>query len=156
MYTCVRLPPTIASRLNYVHPSLMKLLLISVAFEIYHALKIGLRNEVDYAQEHKRFAEIYRVACKVARNFLLTHSTGKYIAVWAAHPGENLETESYNRIQVVHGSQVGLDDPNAQLTQTQHHNGDGPVCFDVADDEDSLGESIVSDDWDLLSQASAC
>ena len=43
-----------------------------------------------------------------------------------------------------------------QLTQTQHHDGDGPVCFDVADDEDSLGESIVSDDWDLLSQASAC
>ena len=153
-----------------MHPSLMKLLLISVAFEIYHALKIGLRSEVDYAQEHKRFAQIYRVACKVARNFLLTHSTGKYIAVWAAHPGENLERESYNRIQVVHGSQVGLDDPNAQgicrclsenvlwgqLTQTQHHDGDGPVCFDVADDEDSLGESIVSDDWDLLSQASAC
>ena len=110
-------------------------------------------------------------ACKVACKELPTHTqhclygclqgsaelpTGKYIAVWAAHPGENLERESYNPIQVVHGSQVGLDDPNAQLTQTQHHDGDGPVCFDVADDEDSLGESIVSDDWDLLSQASAC
>ena len=34
------------SRVNYVNPSLRKLCLISSAFEIYHAMKIGLRSTV--------------------------------------------------------------------------------------------------------------
>ena len=40
---------------------------IACTFEIYHALKIGLRNIVDEAVSSSRFAEVFRNAAKIAQ-----------------------------------------------------------------------------------------
>jgi len=61
------------SRVNYVKPSLRKLCLISCVFEIYHAMKIGLRHEVDGAQSNRLFGGIYRTAHRLAKDFLHSH-----------------------------------------------------------------------------------
>ena len=147
----VPVPPTTASRVNYEHPSLLKLLLISVSFEIYHAIKIGLRSEVDHAQVNRRFSEIYRVASKVARNFHSTHSTGKYLAVWAAHPRENSEREPHYHTHEAWGSQGDHVDTSAQIGPHFFTFSQGPfICSSPElDCEDSVSQSDVSDDWDL-------
>ena len=55
----------IDGRLNYKHPSTTKVRIISCAYEVYHALKIGLRDLVISAQDSCRFGEMCRVASKL-------------------------------------------------------------------------------------------
>ena len=42
--------PSKAGKVNYLHPSRCKVILISSAFEVYHALKISLRDLVNESQ----------------------------------------------------------------------------------------------------------
>ena len=65
--------PCNIARLNFAHPSPSKLVLISASFEIYHALKIGLRNSVEEALASHRLAEICRIAAKLAGECRATH-----------------------------------------------------------------------------------
>ena len=67
-------PPSKVSRLNYQHPSQQNIIVISAAFEIYHALKIGLRHIVDDSQATQRFAEIIRIASKLAVESRTSHA----------------------------------------------------------------------------------
>ena len=69
-----RFSPCLVSRLNYSAPCPQKLIHIACAFEIYHALKIGLRSAVDEAVSTSRFSEIIRNASKIAKE-----STQQYI-----------------------------------------------------------------------------
>ena len=55
--------------MNYSAPSPQKLIHIACAFEIYHALKIGLRSIVDEAVSSSRFSEVLRNASKIAQEF---------------------------------------------------------------------------------------
>ena len=57
--------PLAIGRVNYLEPNASRVIVISAAFEIYHALKIGLRETVDHAIACKRFKEIYRVSHKL-------------------------------------------------------------------------------------------
>ena len=72
--------PTVVGRLNYIKPSKKQVILISAAFEIYHALKIGLRSIVDESQASQRFAEIIRIASKLAKE---SHSA--HLAIFRPH-----------------------------------------------------------------------
>ena len=60
-------------------PSIAKVILLCCAFEVYHALKIGLRETVEIALATRRFTEIYRVCHKlILDNFQASqgHLTG--------------------------------------------------------------------------------
>ena len=68
-----------AGRVNFLHPSPTKVIVISCAFEVYHALKIGLRETVETALATRRFNEVYRVSHKlILDNFQMSqgHLTG--------------------------------------------------------------------------------
>ena len=52
-------------RVNYLEPSTDNVILISAAFEVYHALKIGLREIVLSAIQSSRFGEVCRVSRKL-------------------------------------------------------------------------------------------
>ena len=52
-------------KVNYLNPSQLKVLITACAFEVYHALKIGLRYKVDDALASRRFSEIYRISHKL-------------------------------------------------------------------------------------------
>ena len=54
-------------KVNYLEPSTNSVIVISAAFELYHALKIGLRETVETALACKKFDEIYRVSHKLIR-----------------------------------------------------------------------------------------
>ena len=116
------------SRVNYVNPSLHKLCIISSAFEIYHALKIGLRFEVDSAQCTKKFGEIYRVAHKLAQEFLHSH----------AHIFNHNSTD--RPMQPVSSS---------SSSSATHINTFDAVRINVAGSSDSEAETAASSDWDL-------
>jgi hypothetical protein len=61
-------PPCMFARINYaIAPSNKMLIVISAAFEIYHALKIGLRSIVEQCLVSGRFAPVVGVARKLAR-----------------------------------------------------------------------------------------
>ena len=57
--------PLAVGRVNLVNPSLVNVTIISLAFEIYHALKIGLREMTCNAQSTQRFGEIARISRKL-------------------------------------------------------------------------------------------
>ena len=57
--------PQSFGKVNYLNPSPRKVIIISCAFEVYHALKIGLRYKVDNAFASRRFSEIYRISHKL-------------------------------------------------------------------------------------------
>ena len=86
------LPPHTYQRLNYSQPSLFKLYLISAIFDIYHALKIGLRLEVEKAQATSLYGEMYRISHKAAVDFRLSHpdvfhnNNSDNLSVWAPQP----------------------------------------------------------------------
>ena len=46
--------PLAIGKVNYLEPDPSRVILISTAFEVYHALKIGLRETVDLACSCKR------------------------------------------------------------------------------------------------------
>jgi hypothetical protein len=52
---------------NYLEPNTNTVIVISAAFEVYHALKIGLRETIETAMACRRFDEIYRVSHKLVR-----------------------------------------------------------------------------------------
>ena len=62
--------PLPIGKVNYLEPSTNSVIVISVAFELYHALKIGLRETVETALACKKFEEIYRVSHKLIRDKL--------------------------------------------------------------------------------------
>ena len=55
-------------RINYLEPSTDKVIVISAAYEVYHALKIGLREVVEHAVSCKRFGETYRMSLKLIKD----------------------------------------------------------------------------------------
>ena len=57
--------PCIVARLCYSAPSHIKFIHIACAFEVYHALKIGLRSVIDDAVCSSRLSEVIRVASKL-------------------------------------------------------------------------------------------
>ena len=59
--------PLPIGKVNYLEPSTNSVIVISAAFEVYHALKIGLRETVETALACKKFDEIYRVSHKLIR-----------------------------------------------------------------------------------------
>ena len=63
-----RLP---AGRANFLHPSPDKVIIISCAFEVYHALKIGLRETVVTALTCGDFSEVHRVSHKLIADKVL-------------------------------------------------------------------------------------
>jgi hypothetical protein len=54
-------------RVNLANPSLVNVTIISLAFEIYHALKIGLREITCKAQATRRYGEIARISRKLMK-----------------------------------------------------------------------------------------
>ena len=71
--------PSPPSRVNFSNPSIAKVIILCCAFEVYHALKIGLRETVETALATRRFNEIYRVFHKlILDNFQMSqgHLTG--------------------------------------------------------------------------------
>ena len=66
-------PPCRVSRLNYAYPSPKRLVVIGALFEIYHALKIGLRSIVEEALASQRFAENCRIPAEVVGECRATH-----------------------------------------------------------------------------------
>ena len=52
--------PLVIGRINYHKPSIEKVFVISCAYEIYHALKISLRDTVLEAIELQCFREVCR------------------------------------------------------------------------------------------------
>lgn len=64
-----RLP---AGRVNFLHPSPDKVIIISCTFEVYHALKIGLRETVVTALTSGDFSEVHRVSHKLIVDKFLT------------------------------------------------------------------------------------
>ena len=83
--------PTCFGRVNFSNPSIKNIFIISTAFEIYHALKIGLRTEVDNSQTSKRFKEICRVSSRIAQEkgteYRHTADTQRRVDERASHPG---------------------------------------------------------------------
>ena len=57
--------PCKAGKVNYLHPTFQKVIIISAAFETYHALKISLRHVVAQAFSISRFSEINRIAVRL-------------------------------------------------------------------------------------------
>jgi hypothetical protein len=57
--------PLPTGKLNYLEPSSNSVIVISAAFEVYHALKIGLRETVEAALACRRFDEVHRVSHKL-------------------------------------------------------------------------------------------
>ena len=71
--------PSPPGRVNFSNPSIAKVIILCCAFEVYHALKIGLRETVEIALATRRFTEIYRVSHKlILDNFQTSqgHLTG--------------------------------------------------------------------------------
>ena len=59
--------PLPIGKVNYLEPSTNSVIVISAAFEVYHALKIGLRETVDIALACRNFDDIYKVSHKFIR-----------------------------------------------------------------------------------------
>ena len=57
--------PSAAGRINYVRPSPKKTMIISATFEVYHTLKIGLREVVNEAVSQSRFCKVIDIARKL-------------------------------------------------------------------------------------------
>jgi hypothetical protein len=57
--------PLPVGRVNLVNPSLVNVTIISLAFEIYHALKIGLRETINHSQATRRYGEVCRISRKL-------------------------------------------------------------------------------------------
>jgi len=56
------------SRLSFAFPSERNLYILAAAFDIYHALKIGLRSTVDVANASSIFAPVLAQAKVLARD----------------------------------------------------------------------------------------
>ena len=135
--------PTSYSRVNYLTPSLKKIIIISAAFEIYHALKIGLRHEVDIAQSSRKFGEMYRIASRLASDKRAAHIKTFPIYILdgrASHP-DNPSSSSYTHTYT-HRMNTTIG--------TQHYNVEGPMQSNVDDNSDSESESIASSEWDIM------
>ena len=141
--------PTSYSRVNYLTPSLKKIIIISAAFEIYHALKIGLRHEVDIAQSSRKFGEMYRIASRLASDKRAAHIKTFPIYILdgrASHP-DNPSSSSYTHTYT-HRMNTTIG--------TQHYNVEGPMQSNVDDNSDSESESIASSEWDIMFHCSDC
>ena len=57
--------PLAIGKVNFLEPNANRVIVISAAFEIYHALKIGLREVVEHALTCRRFGEVYRISHKL-------------------------------------------------------------------------------------------
>ena len=68
------LPSQVCARLNYYQPSALKLCVVSAALDVYHAIKIGRRADLDDAFLNRRFGNICSAAKKVLHDYLITHS----------------------------------------------------------------------------------
>ena len=64
---CGLIHPLPIGRVNYLDPNTDNVILISAAFEIYHALKIGLREVVLSAIQSMRFGDV----CRISRKLIL-------------------------------------------------------------------------------------
>ena len=65
--------PCKAGKVNYLNPTKQKVIIISSAFETYHALKISLKHVVVQALSTSRFAEINRIAMRLITERRDTH-----------------------------------------------------------------------------------
>jgi hypothetical protein len=61
-------PPNVFARINFLNPCERNLYILAAAFEIYHAIKIGLRGTVDEAVTSQRFADTLHHARVLARD----------------------------------------------------------------------------------------
>ena len=67
--------PLSVGRVNYLDPNPNRVIVISAAFEVYHALKIGLRDIIDSAICSKMLGQIYRVSHKlIVEKFAIARS----------------------------------------------------------------------------------
>ena len=57
--------PLAIGKVNFLEPNANRVIVISAAFEVYHALKIGLREIVEHALTYRRFGEVYRISHKL-------------------------------------------------------------------------------------------
>ena len=84
--------PSKSGRINYIQPSVQNVCLISVAFEVYHALKIGLRDTVACAVSTLRFAEIAKVASK-----LISEKYERNVRLFRVYPEGETPSEAADR-----------------------------------------------------------
>ena len=89
--------PLATGKVNYLEPDPSRVILISTAFEVYHALKIGLRETVDLACSCKRFGEVYRVSHKLIREKFM--SCSGHLNGVSKHPSQSLDIT-----RTMHGS----------------------------------------------------
>ena len=67
------LAPQAFSRIGYVEPTALKFAQVACMFQAYHAVKIGMRCEVDKALQTRKFASIIHAASILARDCAQAH-----------------------------------------------------------------------------------
>ena len=115
-----------SGRINYIRPSTQNVCLISVAFEVYHALKIGLRDTVACAVSTLRFAEIAKVASK-----LISEKYERNVRLFRVYPEGETPSEAAQSCRSPHSpTQPSLVElgivacsPDAASQNTHTHDG---------------------------------